>query len=184
MSFRVRKYRPRSTQYFNCFEYGNVATRCQRGKRCNRCSSELLVDHSCSTFYCCHCEGEHSPQSRLCPRFKFEQDVIESFSQERGQAPLLAKIVFLYNMIGNCLNFNVPSRNRATAIAKRARLAFQTIMFWPLTPLAFALFLDDRDVRQSSVETWVNSTALRILQRFFLLKYWCFFFFLKFFLLI
>ena len=82
LNFRVRKYRPRPKQCFNCFDYGHVAPKCQKGKKCNRCSAEMSDDHNCTAYYCCHCEGEHSPQSRLCPRYRFEQDIVETSHNE------------------------------------------------------------------------------------------------------
>ena len=84
LSFRVRKYKPSPIQCFNCFQYGHVATKCKKGKKCFKCSEELGQEenHSCSNYYCYHCEGEHSPKSRLCSRYKFEQDIIEIANNE------------------------------------------------------------------------------------------------------
>ena len=84
LSFRVRKYKPSPIQCFNCFQYGHVATKCNKGKKCYKCSEELSKDenHRCSNYYCYHCEGDHSPKSRLCTRYRFEQDVIEIANNE------------------------------------------------------------------------------------------------------
>ena len=78
LSFRVKKYRHHPTQCFQCFDYGHVADKCQKSKICSKCSTELENDnHKCSTYFCFHCDGDHSPRSRQCQRFKFEQDIVD-----------------------------------------------------------------------------------------------------------
>ena len=78
LTFRVRKYRLRPKQCFNCFEYGHYAGFCKNDKKCHKCSADINDDeHECSQVYCCNCEGKHSPQSQLCSRFCFERDIVE-----------------------------------------------------------------------------------------------------------
>ena len=79
LSFRVRKYRFRPKQCFDCFEYGHFASKCENKKKCYKCSQEINNDsHNCpNIYYCFHCEEDHSPQSQLCPRFQFERDIVE-----------------------------------------------------------------------------------------------------------
>ena len=33
--------------------------------------------HECSNFHFLHCEGDHSPQSQICPRFRFESEITQ-----------------------------------------------------------------------------------------------------------
>ena len=79
LSFKVRKYRLRPQQCFNCFEYGHFAGKCENKKKCYKCSRETDENsHNCLNIYhCFHCEEDHSPQSHLCPRFQFERDIVE-----------------------------------------------------------------------------------------------------------
>ena len=70
LQFRVKKYRPKPTLCFNCFNYGHVAKYCQNTKKCDVCSAEITnKSHKCSEYNCFHCEEKHSPSHRSCLRF-------------------------------------------------------------------------------------------------------------------
>ena len=75
---KVKKFYRRPTQCFNCFEFGHGVDKCRNSKRCSRCSGEHDMTVNCTNSpFCFLCEGSHSPKSRDCPRFKFEQEVLE-----------------------------------------------------------------------------------------------------------
>lgn len=83
LTFKVRKYRLRPQQCYNCYDYGHVSSYCKNQQRCNKCSVLLLDDeHDCSSFYCLHCKGNHSPQSHLCARFQFESAIVDITQNE------------------------------------------------------------------------------------------------------
>ena len=75
---KVKKYYRRPTQCFKCFEYGHGYDNCKNTRKCAHCSGEHdHVEKCTNTSYCFLCEGDHSPKSRNCPRFKFEQEVLD-----------------------------------------------------------------------------------------------------------
>ena len=85
LTFKVRKYKLRPKQCFNCFRYGHFNSVCESRKKCFKCSVELddpEAEHYCSVFYCCNCKGNHSPQSQICPYFCFERDIVETAHNE------------------------------------------------------------------------------------------------------
>ena len=75
---KVKKFHRRPTQCFNCYEYGHVFNKCKNVPKCPKCSGEHTDIENCLLDnFCFLCEGNHSPKSRNCPRFKFEQEVLE-----------------------------------------------------------------------------------------------------------
>ena len=73
----VRKYKQNPKQCHNCLEYGHGQAYCKNKRRCAVCSEEHEESKACSVpKYCYHCEGNHSPTSRECSRYKFEQEVL------------------------------------------------------------------------------------------------------------
>ena len=52
-------------------------------KKCYICSGDHDHDKQCQADrFCFHCEGGHSPNSKICPRYSFEQDVFEIANTE------------------------------------------------------------------------------------------------------
>ena len=80
---RVKKFYQRPTQCFNCFEYGHVVGKCRNTKKCSNCSGEHELLNECAKdSYCSLCGGGHCPNSRTCPRFRFEQEVLAVANNE------------------------------------------------------------------------------------------------------
>ena len=80
--FRVKKYKQRPTQCYNCLEYGHSFTKCTNNSKCSQCSAEHEEGACSSNLFCLHCNGNHSPKSKECPRFKLEQDILEVANTE------------------------------------------------------------------------------------------------------
>ena len=75
---KVKKFLQRPKQCFNCFNYGHVSGNCSNLKRCYVCSGEFNPSHECNnTRFCFVCEGSHSPNSKQCPRYRLEQEILE-----------------------------------------------------------------------------------------------------------
>ena len=75
---KVKKFIHRPTQCYKCFEYGHVVHKCNNNRRCRNCSMEHRDDDEClATPFCFNCDGDHSPSSRTCPRYKLEQEILE-----------------------------------------------------------------------------------------------------------
>ena len=80
---RVKKYRPSPKQCRQCFEYGHIVYFCPNKKRCSTCSEVYEEQHDCEFVnHCFHCSDTHSPVSKLCPRFRFEQEVVTVAEEE------------------------------------------------------------------------------------------------------
>ena len=74
---RVKKYKYKPRQCFQCFEFGHVISRCQNDSRCHSCSGIHENFEPCGPTNCVNCGGNHPPTSKDCSRFKFEQDILE-----------------------------------------------------------------------------------------------------------
>ena len=75
---KVKKYYRRPTQCFKCFEYGHGFDKCKNARKCSHCSGEHELAENCvNQSHCFLCDGDHSPKSRNCPRFQFEQEVLD-----------------------------------------------------------------------------------------------------------
>ena len=75
---KVKKFYRRPTQCFKCYEYGHGYDKCKNTRKCPHCSgTHELVEHCTNPGHCFLCEGDHSPKSRNCPRYLFEQEALE-----------------------------------------------------------------------------------------------------------
>ena len=75
---KVKKYYRRPTQCFKCCEYGHGYDKCKNERKCSHCSGNHEPVENCSNnMHCFLCDGDHSPKSRNCPRFLFEQEVLD-----------------------------------------------------------------------------------------------------------
>ncbi|XP_055585242.1 uncharacterized protein LOC129738082 [Uranotaenia lowii] len=70
----------------NCAAYGHSPKNCTSETVCLTCSQshQTLENQPCpNPPYCCHCEGGHSPVSKVCPVFRKEEAVIR-LKTDRG----------------------------------------------------------------------------------------------------
>ena len=80
---KVKKYYRRPSQCFKCYEYGHGHDKCRNARKCSHCSLEHEpVENCANASHCFLCDGDHSPRSRNCPRYKFEQDVLDTANNE------------------------------------------------------------------------------------------------------
>lgn len=78
LRLRVKPFVDRPLQCYSCYEFGHSRKHCTETPRCGRCS--ILGTHSIneceSRPYCYHCRSDHPLNSRDCPRYRLEQDVL------------------------------------------------------------------------------------------------------------
>ena len=80
---KVKKYYRRPSQCFKCYEYGHGHDKCRNARKCSHCSLEHEpVENCANASHCFLCDGDHSPRSRNCPRYKFEQDVLDTANNQ------------------------------------------------------------------------------------------------------
>ena len=76
----VRPYIPNPLRCFKCQRYEHGKNSCQRDAVCSHCG-ERQEDHSdsvCSNAaHCINCNGDHSADSKDCPRWKIEKQIQE-----------------------------------------------------------------------------------------------------------
>ena len=77
LRIRVKKYKHRPKQCFQCFDFGHVVTSCRNSPRCPSCSGLHGKSEPCGPIVCLNCGGNHLPSSRTCARFRFEQEVLD-----------------------------------------------------------------------------------------------------------
>ena len=81
---KVKTFLQRPKQCFKCFNYGHVSASCSNLVRCYVCSGEFNPSHECNNIrYCFNCEGSHSPNSKQCPRYRLEQEILEVAHNEK-----------------------------------------------------------------------------------------------------
>ena len=72
---KVRPYRPRVLQCFNCFGFGHSSRVCTRGKICESCAQP--EHEECSRpVVCVNCKGDHRARDKQCTVFKKEQEAL------------------------------------------------------------------------------------------------------------
>ena len=101
---KVKKFRAKPTQCHICFEYGHVKKYCPNkdSEKCKVCSSVNLCGEACEKEeFCFHCDGNHSPVSRKCPRYRFEEDVVETANNEHISIGSAKRIVMAANSSEN-----------------------------------------------------------------------------------
>ena len=89
---KVRPYRQRPLQCFNCFGFGHVSDVCTRDKICQLCSQP---EHGECTRprVCANCRESHDSRNKSCNIFKKEQEAllmsaVEHFSIGHAKKPL------------------------------------------------------------------------------------------------
>ena len=61
-------------------------------------SSVNLCGKTCEKEeFCFHCDGNHSPASRRCPRYRFEEEVVETANNEHISIGSAKRIVMAAN---------------------------------------------------------------------------------------
>ena len=97
---RVRLYVPLPRRCFNCQNYGHSGARCRRQFAvCIRCGDDSTEGHtaaSCqSPVNCYHCKEPHEVNSKTCPRYLLEKEILSvktkehlSFSEARSKVIL------------------------------------------------------------------------------------------------
>ena len=98
MRIKVKKFRMRPRQCYLCYEYGHISKFCTSKPKCKVCSSEDHLDVTCTEEeFCFHCNGNHSPAFRRCPRYRFEDDVVETAHNEHVSIGSAKRIVMAAN---------------------------------------------------------------------------------------
>ena len=72
---KVDLFVPAPLRCFNCQRFGHSRGRCNKDPICERCGQAGHEDTCSQTPKCSNCGGDHSPNSRNCPTFKFEQAI-------------------------------------------------------------------------------------------------------------
>ena len=101
---KVKKFNAKTTQYHNCYEYGHIRKYCpnEDSTKCKICSSVNLCEKTCDKEELCfHCDGNHSPASRRCPRYRFEEEVVETANNEHISLGTAKRIVMAANSSEN-----------------------------------------------------------------------------------
>ena len=71
--------------------------------KCKICSSVNLCEKKTrkKKEFCFHCDGNHSPASRRCPRYRFEEEVVETANNEHISIGSAKRIVMAANSSEN-----------------------------------------------------------------------------------
>ena len=72
---RVRPYRPRVLQCFNCYGFGHASRVCVRDKICGLCSQPEHGECAAPKV-CANCKGDHSARDKECKIYKKEQEAL------------------------------------------------------------------------------------------------------------
>ena len=129
---KVKKFYGRPQQCHNCYEFGHVKLYCpQSSQRCYVCSLFHEEDECTLVRKCIHCCGDHSSNSKQCPKYKFEQEVVARAEDERiSFGAARAQLVLLNSAEGSTF-FDVARKEKIKRT--RSRLGAPTIKK-PWTP--------------------------------------------------
>ena len=95
LTLNLEAYREKPKQCKKCFSFMHNSTDCTRESKCNRCSKSKS-DHpeeKCNNPpYCYLCKGNHSPTSKNCPIYAFEEDLLnEAIKRGCGRGQIRAE---------------------------------------------------------------------------------------------
>ena len=75
---KINPYIPNPIRCFKCQKFGHFRSNCQRGECCEKCGKEDHVVANCQdSAHCINCSGNHSANSRLCPKWIEEKRIQE-----------------------------------------------------------------------------------------------------------
>ena len=94
--FKIRQYKEKPRQCYNCYAYNHPSRFCLKPKHCKKCSN-LINDLShpqeeeCTQQdKCMNCSGEHPSNSKDCPNYKLEILVLDKARNDKI-TPALAR---------------------------------------------------------------------------------------------
>ena len=80
VTLTVKPFVERPLQCFRCYDFGHGKKGCTNGPRCGHCSA-VDCDHTTrecvGAAFCHHCKDGHAVNSRQCPKYRLEQEVLE-----------------------------------------------------------------------------------------------------------
>ena len=72
----MKQYVPRPLRCFKCNRYGHVTGHCRGKLHCSSCGGEHKYSVcSAAAPKCPNCEGGHSANDKICPRYKRETEI-------------------------------------------------------------------------------------------------------------
>lgn len=96
---KTKPYVQAPMQCYRCFEFGHPKAKCTAEEICRNCSTahEIAKDQDGKTICskpprCLHCDGSHSPASRICEKYQQEEEIEKIRST--GKSPREARRIF------------------------------------------------------------------------------------------
>ncbi|GFU30366.1 uncharacterized protein TNCV_1478121 [Trichonephila clavipes] len=75
---KIRPYIPNPLRCFKCHRFGHSQTACRGQLTCSRCASVGHASSDCTLEQrCVNCSQPHSSDSKLCPKWKIEKQILE-----------------------------------------------------------------------------------------------------------
>ena len=134
--FKVKQYRHKPKQCFQCFEFGHIISSCRNSPRCPSCSGTHEKSESCGPIVCSNCGGNHPPSSRECIRFKFEQEILEVAHNEFISIGSAKRIVMGANQSPESSYASVLREMRSKSNSTRNRATYQKVQSHIPPPVA------------------------------------------------
>ena len=129
---KVKKYKIRPRQCYLCYEYGHISKYCISKPKCKVCSGEDHRDVTCNEEeFCFHCNGNHSPAFRRCPRYRFEEEIIETAYNEHVSIGSAKRIVMAANPSESSTYASVLKNIKKKEILKQASKKARNRNFMP-----------------------------------------------------
>ena len=136
LKIKVKQFIPAPMRCFKCQMFGHGTNSCQSQKDiCGKCSGEHATK-DCDvgmTPKCVNCSLAHASNSRDCPKFKLEQEIVAYRAKERVDYFEAKKVVL--RELGNS---SAPNRSFASVVANRpvvttSTIGCQTEFYWVTT---------------------------------------------------
>ena len=147
----VSHYIPQPLRCFKCQRYGHHKDKCRSVVACQVCSEEGHDNRECTKDpRCRNCEGSHPPNSRKCPTWEREKQVIKVKTEQNISFPEARRLCEPRNTAGS-VTYAKAAAPAVSSVSKSAA-STQTDLTWQKHSNSFSL------IQTKETQTQTQST--------------------------
>ena len=164
----VSLYIPQPLRCFKCQKYGHHKDKCRSVAACQVCSEEGHDTKECSNNpRCRNCEGSHPPNSKKCPTWEKEKQIVKMKTEQNISYPEARRLCESKNTAGpvtyaQAAATAVPSVSKATATTKNIQT--QTYLTWPENSNTFKILQTETIATQTDNRKQQEQKPLQVVK--------------------